>query len=198
MRDQLKKLKAIGAFLAICIAACTTSPTSPSSQTPAEQKATQQTSGQPTNSTTGAWESSEGVSAMDGSKTVTLSLAAENEIRFWLGSSRPHLVVRCREKKTDVYVVTGTAADVENSEDTHTVRIRLDQSKAFTEHWDESTDHQALFSSGAVGLARRISKSHTMLFEFTPFNASPATAEFTVNGLNKLLPSVADACGWTP
>jgi hypothetical protein len=73
----------------------------------------------------GQWHLSQERSEMDGSRIVVLSLAAENEIQGWLSSKVPELNIRCREHKTDLYVVTGMAANVEYGTELHTVRIRL-------------------------------------------------------------------------
>jgi hypothetical protein len=135
---------------------------------------------------------------MDGSKTVVLSNDAENDIDVWLGSERPSLIVRCQEGRTDAYVVTGTAASVEYDTDSHTVRLRFDEAGPTTQHWGESTDHQALFAPNGRSLAKQMRGATTLVFQFTPFNASPATAKFNVRGLDKHLGLVAEACGWEP
>lgn len=59
------------------------------------------------------WHVTEEQSPMDDSKTVLLTLDSDDQIQGPLGSVRPSLIVRCKEKKTDVYAVTGMAADVE-------------------------------------------------------------------------------------
>jgi hypothetical protein len=133
---------------------------------------------------------------MDGSKTVILSSDAENEINVWLGAKRPTLIVRCQEGKTEAYVVTGSAANVESETDSHTVRLRFDDRNPVTQHWSESTDHEALFAPSGKLLAKQILKAKTLVFQFTPFNASPATAKFNVSGLDHHIGLVATACGW--
>jgi hypothetical protein len=145
----------------------------------------------------GNWQVTRERSPMDGSKTIILTLPAQEPITVWLGEKTPELVVRCRESKTDVYVVTDTAAQPEyGSYNTYSVRVRIDDRPARSQRWSESTDNVALFSSDAVGLAKQLSAARRLRFQFTPFNASPAVAEFDLQGLRDVLPEVAAACHW--
>jgi hypothetical protein len=146
--------------------------------------------------TEGQWRIREDKSPMDGSKTVVISRDAENDIETWLASKRPTLIVRCHERKTEAYVVTGTAASVEYGADTHTVRVRFDAAKPITQHWGASTDDNALFAPNGIEFAKKLVSSKSLVFEFTPFNASPAVAHFRLEGLGPYLQKAASACGW--
>lgn len=142
------------------------------------------------------WQIREDKSAMDGSKTVVISRDAENEIQGWLESNRPSLIVRCQERKTEAYIVTGTAANVEYDTDNHTVRLRFDDSEPVTQHWSASTDDKALFSPNAIEFAKMLVGSKSLAFEFTPLNANPAIIHFRLEGLAPYLQKAAAACGW--
>jgi hypothetical protein len=149
------------------------------------------------------WLTSESRSQMDDSKTVVLALDSEDKIQGPLGAVKPSLVIRCEEKKTSVYVVTGMAARVEEDieggpRDFHTVRTRLDDAPASTEpYWSESTDHKALFTQyEGVGFAKKLAETQTFTFQFTPFDGSPQVARFDLRGLDVHLHKVAEACGW--
>jgi hypothetical protein len=144
----------------------------------------------------GAWRVNVERSAMDGSKTVTVFREAENDIQGWLEAKKPTLLVRCKEGETDVYVATGMATSVEYGTDTHTVRLRFDDGVPITQQWNESTGNDALFAPNALQLAKRMVRTKTLAFEFTPFNANPAVARFDVEGLRPHLDTVANACGW--
>src|SRR5712691_5042218 len=50
------------------------------------------------------WKISIGRSPMDDSRTVVLTLDSEEQIQGPLGAVKPSLIVRCKERKTDVYV----------------------------------------------------------------------------------------------
>jgi type VI secretion system protein VasI len=162
------------------------------------------------------WVVKEDRSPMDDSKTVVLSLDSDDVIQGPLGSSKPTLIVRCKEGKTQVYVSTGMAASVEQDldggpVDYHTVRIRLDQADAFAEDWSESTDNKALFASdivfdqsggiaayegGAAEFAKQLANASMFTFQFTPFDGNTQTARFNVRGLRDHLNNLAEACGW--
>jgi hypothetical protein len=144
----------------------------------------------------GQWQIKEDSSPMDGSKRIVISRDAENDIAGWLQSKRPTLIVRCQEGKTEAYIATGMAATVEYDTDRHTVRLRFDDRKPAMQHWDESTDHEALFAPNAVQFAREMVGSKTLTFQFTPFDASPAVARFNLEGLAPYLQKAASACGW--
>jgi type VI secretion system protein VasI len=161
------------------------------------------------------WRVTESRSPMDDSKTVVLSLDSEDLIQGPIGSVKPTLIVRCQEKKTAVYVVTGMAARIEEDvdggpSDYHKVRLRIDDGVASPESWTEATDHRALFASdevydtnghyagtgGRIGFAKRLAGATTLIFEFTPFDGSPQTARFNLRGLDTHLDKVAEACSW--
>ena len=147
------------------------------------------------------WKISIGRSPMDDSRTVVLTLDSEDQIQGLLGAVKPSLIVRCKEKKTDVYVATGMAASIEEDFDGgpaehHTVKTRLDNAPAIAWYWYESTDHKALFSGGGPEFAKELTRADTLTFQFTPFDGSPQVARFDIRGLDPHLHKVAEACGW--
>jgi type VI secretion system protein VasI len=156
------------------------------------------------------WQISESHSQMDDSRTVVLTLDSDDEIHGPLGAVRPSLIVRCKEKQTAAYVVTGMAANIETDSeggpsDYHTVRIRLDDSPANAAQWSESTDHHALFAKDLyygdrletiIDFAKKLAGASTLTFQFTPFDGSPQVARFDLRGLDVHLHKLAEACGW--
>jgi hypothetical protein len=144
------------------------------------------------------WTVSRSKSQMDGTSTVVLRLPSDNVVRGWLSrAARPVLLIRCQERVTDVYVDVGlrphpTAGLFQR----HSVRLRLDDSKAYSEDWSESTDGTALFSPDGVDMADRLAHADRLLFEFTPFSSPPAIARFDLRGLAPKLAEVARVCGW--
>ena len=144
---------------------------------------------------TSKWRTESGASQMDDSPTETLYLDSENEITGWLAHERPKLVIRCRERTVDVAVITGMPANPEvGLFNSYSVRIRLDDGAPVKQRWTGSTNNQSLFAPSGLRFAQQISHARTLLFEFTPFNASSATAAFDVRGLDSLLPKVEAAC----
>lgn len=164
---------------------------------------------------TDKWKVSTSRSPMDDSQTVVLSVDSDDMVQGPLGEVRPTLIVRCKEKKTAVYVVTGMAAKIEEGidggpSDSHKVRLRLDDGPASYDSWGESTDHKVLFagdvvydsnghfseiSGGAALFAKKLASAKTLSFEFTPFNGNPQAVRFDIRGLDTHLAEVAEPCG---
>jgi len=142
------------------------------------------------------WSEQVEPSTMANSTTVTLTLLANNPVAGWLMNTRPALVLRCEEHKTEAYVATGLSSSVELGRfHEHTVRLRLDDGKAERSTWSESTDNKALFAPNPIALVHRLSAAKTLRFEFTPFNANTQVADFNLEGLNDHLPKLEEACG---
>jgi hypothetical protein len=108
-------------------------------------------------------------------KTAVMEVAAERPVAVWNDTVTPLLIVRCMDKRTDVFVYTETAARIEAEDENHTVKIALDDD--------------------AASLARRLMTAGTLRFSFTPHNAAPVTAVFNVHGLAEQLKPVAKHCG---
>jgi type VI secretion system protein VasI len=136
-------------------------------------------------------------SAMDDSQTVSYHLEAENEIQGWVKRYKPDLILRCKEKKTDAYVVTGMSAQPElGVHDAATVKLRFDDEPAVEQEWSEATNNEALFSPRAVQLIKRIASAKRLRFQFTPFNSSPTIVEFDVSGFGDRIDLLAKTCNW--
>jgi type VI secretion system protein VasI len=143
------------------------------------------------------WVVSSETSRIDDSKTVILRLQAENEITGWPRKSvTPSLVIRCKERHTDAYFVTGMSPMVEYGTDGATITLRIDKSPAFKLQAGKSTDGEALFLPSAVSQIKRMTAGSSLLFEFVPFNSSPQMATFQIAGLADALKPVREACKW--
>ncbi len=150
---------------------------------------------------TDAWTVKASRSPMDDSRTVALWLDSPDRLQGPVGVVTPTLIIRCEEKKSEVYVATELAASIETEfdggpADYHTVRLRIDNGLSRTEHWGEATDHKALFAPDGITLAKELANAQQLTFEFTPFDGSPTVLRFKVQGLDSHLNQVADACGW--
>jgi hypothetical protein len=140
----------------------------------------------------GAWRRGDAVDA-------TYALDSPDAVTGWLTTRHPTLVVRCHQRKTEVYVATDLHASTESGKrNLHTVRLRFDGGPPLQELWSESTDDKALFAPDGAAIARRIGAAQKLTFEFTPFNANPGTASFDLRGADGVVRSVAKACGWAP
>ena len=59
-------------------------------------------------------------------KNAAFELEANQPVAVWLKQVRPTLVVRCMDKRTDVFVYTDSAARIEEQDENHTVRVAFD------------------------------------------------------------------------
>lgn len=151
----------------------------------------------PTPNPHGKWVAVVGTSRVDDSKTVTLTLDANETINGWPSKVvRPKLVLRCQEHRTDAYIETGMAADIEHGVDGATVTLRFDRSKAFSIEAGRSTDNEALFLPNAVARIRQMAQGDRLLFRFTPYNSSPQETTFELTGLSAAIAPLEEACGW--
>ena len=144
---------------------------------------------------TGNWQVTTDTSTIDDSQTVTLALDADSEIQGWLDKFLPTLIIRCKEHKIDVYIFTGTPTLVESETDISTVRVRFDKEDAQTLKMDNSTNGKSLFFQDPQAILYSGILTHkTMIFEFTPFNASPDNTSFDLHGINEAITPLKKSC----
>jgi hypothetical protein len=129
-------------------------------------------------------------------RSIAFELAAENTASAGLGRARPVLVVRCLGNTTDVFVYTQWPAAMEGQNDQRTTHISFDGGRESTEHWLTSADHDALFAPDGVAFARRLARSQTLRFGFTPHNAGRESVEFHLAGFAAHVGSVSRLCRW--
>lgn len=133
--------------------------------------------------------------ATDGSRTIGFEVAAQQSVTVYMDRVRPVLAARCISRHTEVFVVLGTSASIENGRDTHTVRVGLDDEPDVEQQWLDSTDMQALFSQDAAPLAARMATARRLRFAFKPFNAPSVAVEFDVRGFDGPLAAMTKTCG---
>jgi hypothetical protein len=143
------------------------------------------------------WAGSRQISwADDGSKSIVFTLAAGRDLPVWMSHARPALVVRCLYRRTEVFVALDTSTSYEDDADRRTVTIQWDDDPASTQRWGLSESGKELFAPDGIALVRRLAAARSLRFGFSPFNASPVTAEFLVEGFDERAGLVARACGW--
>ncbi|HYX70507.1 MAG TPA: hypothetical protein VE825_15340 [Terriglobales bacterium] len=142
------------------------------------------------------WHKVESKSALDDSTTVGFALKAEDSIEGPVGQSTPVLIVRCQDKKVEVFISTGMPASVEEGTDDHHVRLRFDSDAPQVEAWSEATNNEALFAPEPARLIKALAGAKKMAFGFTPFDANPQVAVFNVAGLGHQLAQTSGTCGW--
>ena len=127
--------------------------------------------------------------------SAAFELEANHAVAVWMKQVRPTLVVRCLDKRTDVFVYTESAARIEPQDDNHTVRVAFDDEAGADQRWPDSVEHDALFAPDGQALARRLLTARQMHFSFSPHSAPPVTATFEVVGLGEHLAPIAKWCG---
>lgn len=128
-------------------------------------------------------------------KSAAFELESNQPVAVWMKQVRPTLVVRCIDKRTDVFVYTDSAARIEQQDENHTVRVAFDDETGTHERWPDSVEHDALFAPDGQAMAKRLLAARQMRFTFSPHNAAPVTATFEVAGLRELLAPFAARCG---
>lgn len=145
-----------------------------------------------------SWAVIRGKSDMDDSKTIYVGKEADYTVDAWLKEVRPLLTARCYENKTSLIMKLGASFDsVYGKYNKVNVEIRLDDDKAYSEHWTESTDGDAIFAPRPIPLLKKLTKARTLKLRLTPFNSTPVVIAFDVRGLESHLPEVASTCGWS-
>lgn len=169
--------------MALAVLACTSAQEPPATNGPASAS---------------SWKIHAEESPIDDSKTVTLSLDAEEDVSGWPDRRvRPRLVVRHKEGQIDLYVVTGLATHPEGGRlGESTCTVRIDKKAASTFALNTATSNDSLFFEGATNWIRSMAKAERMVFRFTPYNSSPQTAVFRLNGLSTAIRAVEEASGW--
>ena len=127
-------------------------------------------------------------------KSVAFEVEAERPVGVWLKRVTPVLVVRCMDRRTDVFVYTDSAAQIETEDENHTVRVALDDGPEAVQRWPDSVEHDALFAPEGPALRQALERANTLSFGFLPHNAGPVTARFDVRGLAERLASAGARC----
>jgi len=145
----------------------------------------------------GQWRIRTEVSAIDDTTNVFLSLDAKTAFRGWLDEEVGTLMIRCKENRTQAYIITGmTAQSGYRRHDESQVTVRYDRNDAVRIWMSESTDNKALFFPNPISEIKRMVKHESMLFQFSPFNASPTMTTFEIAGLSEALVPLREACQW--
>lgn len=137
----------------------------------------------------GKWKVSVDINPIDDSKTVTLMLTADSGKNRW-GES-VFLIARCKSNLTDLYIGwnyhLGGEADV---------LTRTGENKAHTSRWHLSTDKKATFHPKPIPFLKEMLESTKLVAQVTPYNESPVTAIFDIQGLENAIKPLRETCSW--
>lgn len=130
-------------------------------------------------------------------KVITFELVADRDVAVWRSLVRPVLTIRCLAGTSEVFILTNSAASLEPDTRLHTIKLSFDDGAELVQMWEHSVNHDALFAPDGGALAHQIARADRMSFTFTPFNASPAVATFSVAGFSAQVQTAArKSCGW--
>lgn len=127
--------------------------------------------------------------------TIDISLSVRSERNYFNKYEEevtPLMTLECRENKTEVAIRWYTYLN----NDTLDQRIRVDDKPDITQEWDVSTDYKAVFSQNPIELIKELSTAKSLLVEVTPYGDTPKVASFPIDGLEKLVPKLRQACNW--
>lgn len=146
----------------------------------------------------GQWATTEETSKISDVKNVFLSVDSIEKLTGRFGR-REHatLLIRCREKVTDLYITFG--GHFMSSHRDGTVTYRVDKTPAKTKHMTNSGDHMALglwSGTAAIPFIRELMTGTTLFLQATPMSESPVTAEFPLSGLQEAIKPLQAACNW--
>jgi invasion protein IalB len=145
----------------------------------------------------GSWFVHRDQSEMDDTPTISVSKKALSPAQVWLKKITPSLTIRCKENETDVILnISSSFTPVYGQYNKAQIRIRIDDKKPSSQYWVESTDNEAAFSPKPISLLRQMKDAKRLRIEFYPFNETPTTAEFDLEGLRPHLEEVAKTCNW--
>ena len=105
-------------------------------------------------------------------------------------------MLRCKENRTEAYILTGMAPNVEYGHSGATTTFRYDKTAAYDLRMSKSTDGEALFFPSAISQIKRMMQHEKLLFQFTPFNSSPTMTTFPIGGLVEATKALRKQCGW--
>ena len=143
----------------------------------------------------GKWQVQKEISPLDDSTNVYLSIRANNSVKGWLDQYTPTLQIRCKENTTEAYVAVGMSI-ANTLYDTAKITLRFDKTKAFDIQMSESTNGEAVFFQKPIQMIKRMMKHDRLLFQFTPFNSSPAITTFDLIGLGETIKPLRENCNW--
>lgn len=146
------------------------------------------------------WKKSVKTSPMDDARVVTIGLLAENEVVGWPDEKQlPMLIIHahCAQNTAEMYVVTGLRPHVANGKGLYTASVRFGTEEPLViDDMITSVDGKALVFSpaGTPTYINLMQHTDKMLFQFTPVNSTPVTAEFDVRGLTAQLQEYRRLC----
>lgn len=138
----------------------------------------------------GDWHLFEEVNPFDDTNTLSLLLEARGKSEKW--GDVPYLVLRCKSKRMDLYVVWHDQIR-ENLE----IVSRIGMQPAESIYWSLSTDGRASFyPHNPISFIKRLKKSERFVVQATPYSKNPVTAVFDLADLRSAIKPLEKSCHW--
>lgn len=145
------------------------------------------------------WRVIEEKSKLDDSREVRLSVLSAEPVRGRFGETKnPILVLNCRERTTDLYIVFGDHF-MSSLNGGGRVNTRVDRQPAKTFSMVESNDHKALglwSGSSAIPFIKSLFGGSSLYVRATPYNESSLEMDFPIGGLEEAIKPLREACNW--
>lgn len=145
------------------------------------------------------WKVRTSTSAIDDTKTVIVDLASDNMIHGRFKSPGPAaLNLRCMENTTSASIKFNGLfmADIQGYGQ---VTYRVDSAKAVTKRFEESTNNEwlGLWNGGAsIPFIKSLFGAEKLVVRATPFNENAVEVTFSIQGLEKTIEPLREACNW--
>jgi type VI secretion system protein VasI len=140
----------------------------------------------------GKWNVSSEISPVDDSKTVVVSIEANELVGRSYRKSSPTLVLRCKERKTVAYIDWEAYLGLDETR----VLTRIDDQPASRTSWSISTDRKASFHEQPIAFIKSLLGHQRLVSEVTPYGENPVLVTFSIAGLNQAIGPLRETCGW--
>jgi type VI secretion system protein VasI len=139
----------------------------------------------------GKWVTSTDKNPLDDTRTVVLSLIAD-EGKSKMGEDIT-LFLRCKSNKTELYISWSDYLGMGSTQ----VITRVGNASAQRMSWGLSTDSTATFFPGSpISFVKSLMNVDKLVVQVTPYSESPVTAVFDVRGLGEAIKQLQETCGW--
>ncbi len=149
----------------------------------------------------GSWRTHAAPSPMDDSRSVYLTLDAEEPVKpGTVFARKPTLVIRFHEGATHLYFAYGTLLGSDIDTGPHPLALRFDSARPVEDAWMRSTDRKSLGlwrRDAVVAFVDRLVRAERLTVRTDDSRGMPLTAVFPVAGLDRVIAPLARACGWS-
>jgi type VI secretion system protein VasI len=133
---------------------------------------------------------------LDGKATTTVYRTATKMVDGPLHMPQPvALVVRCDKDTTDVIVKWPTVIESDVNAGVK-VKYRIDDSAITSDTWTRSTSLEAVYVNKPVDLLKKMIAKKELVVQLTPFQGSPVSVTFNLDGLADALKPIREQCKW--